>query len=126
MTVDVASFRTKFPQFASTTVYPNDLVDDRIQEATSQVSEDWFGDDYDLAIYYLSAHLLVYNSGGSGVSGAPVSSVTAGSASVTYAVSAPSSGGSEFDATSFGRRYKYLERSRGPGMTPIFTDFACD
>lgn len=115
MSVTVAGLRVKFPQFASTATYPDVLVDDRIQDAISQISEDYFGDLYDQAIYCLAAHEIVFLSGGLG-SGYPVSSVSAGDASVGFAIPQNLSR-SELNATTFGRQFMRLRRLCGPAAT---------
>lgn len=70
----------------------------------------------------LAAHFLVFNGGGVGVTGAPVSSVSAGSASISYAV------GSQLDSalmsTSYGREFKRLMKICGPAMNTVFNDCA--
>lgn len=119
MTVSVSAFRIKFPAFASTITYPDTIVEDRLEEAIDQVNLDWFGTRADKATYYLTAHLLVFNGGGVGVSGAPVSSVTAGSASITYAVGSVVTG-DPLMATSYGREYMRLMRLCGPAATTVW------
>ncbi len=58
MTVDSATFREIFPEFASTSAYPDARVDFFLSFASRWINEDCWGDDYDDGVYYLTAHKL--------------------------------------------------------------------
>jgi hypothetical protein len=116
--IDVATLRARLPAFASTTKYPDDLVDASIQEALRWVSASFFGAArYDDAILYMSAHLLTLSSAASAgaASAGAVRSVTAGSASVTYngSIGSNASNFPGLDSTTYGRRYRELVKLIG-------------
>lgn len=119
MTIDVDIFRQRLPAFANTTRWPNELVDVKIAEAGRSVSSRFFGTRYDDALVYMTGHLLTLDGGASAVGGAatagPVSSVTAGSVTVSYGSSGGSGAGgsSPLDATAYGREYRRIVKSIG-------------
>lgn len=117
--ITVASFRSRFREFADEDLYPSDALDPAIQEAVAMVNRDHFGEFADNATLYLAAHIAaatVPRAGSSGPTDREVESVTAGGVSVTYA----SGGGSgstaladDLDSSPYGVRYKSLCRMFG-------------
>lgn len=113
MTVTVASFKVRFPEFSSES-------DTRIQlfldDAVVVLNEAYWGVKYDLGLNYYTAHSLALAnkataSGGSGSSGGggAISSRSVDGTSVSYATMTPNSGTEAYySQTSYGREYWML------------------
>ena len=91
MSIDIASFRTRFPEFADDTAYPDPRVQLALDDAELCVDETKFGTLYELGVMHLAAHELklttdIANSPASAGAIGPVSSKTAGGVSVTKAI----------------------------------------
>jgi hypothetical protein len=88
-----------------------------IDEAANFISEDIWGDDYNLGLYYLTAHLLsslVPASGGGAGAAGPVSSRRVGDLSVSFAVAASATTTASFAQTSYGQMFMtYLRLNQG-------------
>ena len=112
--IDPASFKIRFPEFVS--------VDDaRIQlfidDAIVILNESYWGEKYDLGLYYLVAHYLILGDtteAGSSSSIGPVSSKSVDGVSISYAQFTPTN---EADAllfsTVYGQRYLALRKTLG-------------
>ena len=122
MALLVSEFRERFPPFADAQRFSDAYISIKLDEAVELMDLDYFGDRFDSAQGYLTAHLLesmAVAAGSSGVAG-EVSSITAGPASITYSNSAGKTGGSsgagELNSTAYGRRFlEYL----GPGVMVV-------
>lgn len=112
MTITVSDFKVRFPEFAT-------QDDARIQmfldDAYLLLNECYWGDHYELGIYYRTAHYLssaikTEASGGSGGGGGgPVSSKSVDGSSVSYATYSPSSSDDAFySSTPYGVTYLSL------------------
>jgi len=126
MSITIADFRTRFPQFSADPPFTVDLLDAAIQEAIHRVNADCFRDRYRDGLLYLAAHILTVtapqgNATASGGSTGQIASVTAGSASVSYQTQASAVGESHASLreTSFGRLFLDLLRLCGPGARVI-------
>jgi len=83
--------------------------------ATLQVNRDWFGDTYELAAAYLTAHLITVNTNSSYTNGSgAITSKREGDLSVSY--SAPTISGKGDDdliQTGYGRQFLRLRNQKG-------------
>ena len=114
MTVTVAAFRARFPEFTDDIVYPDARIDIFIEDAQlvymGADEKRWSG-KYDYAQAHLAAHLLVSGeasgAGDSSVKVGPVSSKSAGGVSVTRAVATKdrSDGDDFYMGTVYGQRF---------------------
>jgi len=90
MSASVADFRTRFPEFADDTTYPDARIQLFLDDAAMCVDEGVYGKFYDTAVCYLAAHMLylgtLTSSGSGGASVGPISTKTAGGVSKTYAI----------------------------------------
>lgn len=122
-------FRASFPEFASTSDYPDALINFWLTLSVELVSVDRFGASYEHALGLLTAHNLVMargnvlaSSGGGvpgGASGA-VASKSVGSVSVSYDnVGAAVVGSGQYGQTTYGRQYMQLVRLFGQGCYQI-------
>lgn len=89
--ITIADFRTRFPEFADETEYPDARIQLFIDDSVEDIGSDenrWCG-KYDRAQAYYVAHLLFSGTkteaGDTGSSVGPISSKTAGGVSVTRA-----------------------------------------
>lgn len=104
---------TKFASVADAT------IDAYITEANRTVDETWLEDDYQPAIMYLAAHLMVMEGvlGGKVDTAGLITSRKLGDASVTYGKAmADNLNISDYGATAYGRRYQDLLRRNHPAV----------
>lgn len=114
MTIDTATFKTRFPEFADDVEYP----DERVQLFLDDVVTIHMGSDegrwcnkYDIAQAYLAAHLLIIGTnseaGDTNANVGPVSSKSAGGVSVTKAVIAKDRSDMDnfYMTTSYGQQF---------------------
>lgn len=103
ITLDLAAFRARFPQFADSTAFPDAVIEAQFDLATCYVSADTYGDMSEhcrtQALYLMTAHLLalgVIVAAGGSYTGQPgvVTGSSVGDVSVTLA--APPSGTSQW------------------------------
>lgn len=93
------------------------LLDTCIAEAQEVIAADnWTAARYDLAVTYYALHLAALANLGSSAAG-PVSSMTAGAMSRSYAVSGSASA---LDSTSWGREFQRLRAGNLTMALPIF------
>lgn len=105
--VTVATFRIRFPQFASVS---SELIQVVIDEACRRIGDGTcFGTRLTDAKHYLAAHLLEL---AGAARGAGKASVSAGAASVSYITQ--TAGPESYDITGYGRLYRDLFRMCGP------------
>jgi len=112
MSIDIASFRIRFPEFADDTAYPDPRVQLALDDAELCVDETKFGTLYELGVMNLAAHELrlttdTANSPASAGSLGPVSAKTAGGVSVTRAINALdlSNSDSYYQQTQYGLKF---------------------
>lgn len=101
------------PQFDSSAGRSDYLI-----YAELQVTEDFFGDKYDLAIAYMAAHLLTIGTNNSliGLSTGGIVSKKEGDLSVTFSNTKEKGTDSILGQTSYGRQFLQLRNSCGPFM----------
>lgn len=119
-----ATFRTQFPEFASTTKFTSAMVSFWSTLAAKLVNERRFGDLYDHALSCFVAHNLVIQAGnlasvtGSGLPGlsGAIASKSVGGASVSYdSASSMLPNAGHWNMTSYGRQFVQLGRLVGAG-----------
>jgi hypothetical protein len=122
MAITIAAFKIRFPGFVS-------IDDTRIQvfldDAQLLINKEYWGDIYELGVYYLTAHYLALaleaesislGTGGSKSSklGGPVNSRSVDGSSVSYAVNAADGDMSKYlSQTGYGAHFLYLMRTLG-------------
>lgn len=119
MSLLAADFLILFPQFAA--VDPT-MLDRYLQTASRRINETYFGSRADDAHGFLTAHLLSVGptgAAGGGGSGGPIQSITAGNASITYAVAAAAMSTAALGRTVYGQEYLELVFLAGPGATVL-------
>lgn len=87
---------------------------DFLSLAILQISSDWFADKYDLAVAYLTAHMMSLDTSllrQNGETGA-ISSKKEGELSITFS-SSNSKGDGNFNQTHYGKQYAQLRDSCG-------------
>ena len=87
---DVTEFRKRFPEFADAGIYLDSRIQLYLDDSALELEETKFGDEYDRAHSYLSAHYLALSlqteaSGGSGTGSAgPVNNKKVGELQIGY------------------------------------------
>lgn len=112
MTISITNFRIRFPEFVST-------GDDRIQlfldDGILILNESYWGDKYELGVYYYAAHELSLSekmAAGGGSSGGQVSSRSVDGVSISYTTRAADSDKEAYYAmTPYGLKYWSLLKS---------------
>jgi hypothetical protein len=127
--MDIGAFRTAFPEFADTTVYPTTQITFWATLAEKLVSSCVFGTVYTQAVQLYVAHeitLAAQNqkaaaSGGvPGQSGGTANSKTVGSVSVGYDITSISEeNGGYWNLTNYGRQLLRLARLFGAGAIQL-------
>lgn len=120
----VDQFTERFPIFEDR---DEDQIQICIDEASRSVDDGWVEADYQPAILYLAAHLLVtdFSQTGEQVGGTTgqgaVTSESFGGMSISYATEQANSltSSAEFGSTSYGRRYLTLLRNNNPPIVVI-------
>lgn len=129
MTVTVETFRANFPEFASTTTYPNNMISFWLTVAGKQVRAIVWQDETDLGVQLFVAHncvleaqaLKAARTGGApgGVVG-PANSKSVDKVSVSYDTGAGTvPGWGNWNLTTFGTRFKYFVDMFGAGAIQI-------
>jgi hypothetical protein len=123
--MDAATFRQNFPEFASTTTYPDPQVTFWLGLAVKMVNATAWGDLTDLGVQLYTAHNLAQAAEAgavAGVGGTPgqTASVIASKAvdkvSKSYDTAATTlEGGGNWNATNYGVRYRQLADIMGAG-----------
>ena len=123
--MNVAQFRTEFPEFTDTTRYPDSSVTAWLTGAVSLVNADRWGVLADLGQALVAAHHLVIGArdqqaaavgGVPGTMTGPQSSKSVDKVSASYDTGAASlEGGGFWNLTSYGVRYLTLARTMGAG-----------
>ena len=119
-----ATFRAAFPEFASTTVYPDAMVTFWAGVAGRSLSSDVCGEQYDDLLYLAVAHYisLAAANSDSGTAGATpgdgggglIASEGMGPVNVSY-VDTTVDGGGDWNRTSYGQQHYRLLRAIGAG-----------
>ena len=115
MAIDVASFRTRFPEFSDVTPYPDARVQLSLDDAQLCIDADKYLTLNEIAVMYLAAHELklttaISNAPASAGALGPVSQKTAGGVSTTRAVNAIdlSHGDAYYQQTQYGLKFLSL------------------
>ena len=123
--MDIALFRTDFPEFADSVRFPDSAITFWSGLGEQLISEDRFGDMRTQAVELFTAHNIVLAAGNvaasaagglPGGSGGPVASKAVGSVNVSYdnaSVMLPNAG--HWNQTTYGRQYIQLVRLLGNG-----------
>ena len=119
MACDVATFRTRFPEFGNVAEYSDARIELFIADAVLYMgdNEDRWCSKYDLAQCYLSAHLLsagtATEAGDASANAGPVSQKSAGGVSLTKAVVAKQRSDADefYSSTSYGMQYLNIRNS---------------
>ena len=130
MTVSAASFRASFPEFASTTTYPDAAVTMWLTAAGDLLSAERWGNLLDLGTSLYIAHNLTLGAkdakaasmgGVGGGSAGVVSSKSVDKVSVAYDTGAGTiEGAGAWNLTTYGVRYLQLARMVGAGAVQIY------
>jgi hypothetical protein len=118
-------FRADFPEFASTTDYPDGQINMWLVVAQTSLSPARWGNMLTVGIALFIAHNIVQSkqaqdtvaAGGTpGDAVGPITSETPGAVAISYDSAAITlKDGGNYNATSYGQRFLYLARLRGAG-----------
>lgn len=86
-------------------------IDRFIERVTGRLSSTVFGDKYDEAAAYLTAHLLTRATTAVSSSGGTVTREKVGDVEVQYAASSASSASTDYSSTKYGQEYQALLRT---------------
>ena len=123
-------FLRQFPEFASITLYPANVVEAWIIPAVEQMNAYRFSDQYNLAVCLYVAHNVTLaarelkaSANGKSVVGeayGPVASKTIDKLSISYGATSSIEGAGAYNLTSYGQRlYKLIQSySSGPFYVP--------
>ena len=120
MATNVATFRTRFPEFSDGTEYPDVRIDLFLADVVllhMGSDENRWCNKYDIAQAYLAAHLLSVGDntelGDSSASAGPITSRSAGGVSVTSAVVAKERSDTDefYMTTSYGQQFIAIRNS---------------
>ena len=114
MAIDIATFRTRFPEFASDTEYPDAQVQLRLDDAVLFLCEDKWGKWYELGVMHLAAHMLkvwtdASDSGGANTLG-PITSETTDRVSYTLGVNSVDADEAFLASTPYGMEYLRIQK----------------
>lgn len=124
----VDQFRVKFPTFSGV---GNPTVQAAIDEASASVDQSWIEADYQPAILYLAAHILVVDGAitdglGLGAVGGAIAAGVLSEAKVGDVTAKLASGGNSggssaggYGSTAFGSRYLQLLRRNQPAVALV-------
>ena len=114
MTVTVAQFKTRFPEFETAV---GTTVQMFLDDAVVMLNETYWGVKYDLGLsYYTAHHLLLASKSSSGASGSvgPVAGRSVDGVSVSFSTSGlKTTSDQQYAATTYGQRYLTLVDSLG-------------
>lgn len=108
-----ALFLQTFPEFSNTTVYPDAMVKTWVVPGVTIISQQLFGEQYNLAVCLWIAHNIVLEArelktanGGKivGTATGPVASKSIDKLSIAYSSAATSADGGAFNLTTYGLR----------------------
>lgn len=121
----LAEFRARYPEFASTTVYPDVIVQDWLDTADTFLVPERWGTSLNLGIGLFTAHFLALgrqsalsgaNGAAPGVSSGVVASKSLGGASISYeSIQGSFNNAGAWALTTYGRQYWTLFRMIGMG-----------
>lgn len=134
MTVSSQQFRVNFPEFASTTTYPNGQVEFWFGFAYNFLNSHRWGDSIDYGAQLFTAHNLALEaragaeSAAGGIPGGqvgPLSSKSVGPASASYDIgSGAEEKAGHWNLTTYGTRFIRLSKMMGAG--PLFVGVGYD
>jgi hypothetical protein len=123
--MDIALFRTDFPEFADIAIFPSSALTFWSNLGEQLISADRFGGTFTQAVELFTAHNIVLAAGNvssaaaggvPGQTGGTVSSKAVGSVSISYdTASAMETGSGHWNQTIYGRQYIRLARLIGQG-----------
>lgn len=129
--MDIEGFRDHFPEFADETAYPDAMIEfwSGLAEARMSPAQARWGNLYPYGLELMTAHYL---SGAKqdeetspGSSGGMVSSESAGDVSISYDTGAVAiEGAGDWNATSYGRKWKQLANIVGMGGIQLYGGMA--
>lgn len=93
-----------------------------ITEAATIIDEDVWGDDYDIGLTYLTAHLIASSTapGGGGVSVGPVSKRRVGDVELTFATPTAPFNADDLYNTVYGKRFAWYRKvHQGGPSVPV-------
>lgn len=129
MTTTASTFRNRFPEFASTAIYPNSSIDFWLQFATLMLNAQRWAEALDMGKCLFIAHNLVLEAkaqaeaaagGVPGVTTGPVSAKSVDKVSINYDTAAgivPDAG--HWNNTIYGTRFIKLARMMGSGPMQV-------
>lgn len=123
--IDVATFRSHFPEFNSTTMYPNAGVQFWLAFAYRMVNADRFGTNLDIGVELFTAHFItmearsVLETAGGGIPGVNVgvqSNKSVDRISIGYDTGAGTEEGQgHWNTTTYGTRFIWMTKMFGAG-----------
>ena len=127
MSATVEDFRTRFPEFADETAFPDPRVQLFLDDAALCIDQDIYDTMYDLAVCYLAAHELkigtdTASSSGNSSNIGPVTSKAAGQVNKSYAVNALDLGDGDayYQQTQYGLKFLSIrDKVKIPGFLVI-------
>lgn len=133
MTITPTTFRTNFPEFASTTTYPNAMVQFWLGVAYQMVRAEVWSTMLDVGVQLFTAHNCVLEAQAAraaatgGVPGGPVgpaNNKSVDKVSVGYDTAAGTvPGWGNWNLTTYGTRFKYFVDIFGMGGVQVGADF---
>ena len=123
--ITVQQFRADFPEFVSTTMYPNSGIQFWLNFAYKMINAERFGDQLDVGAELFTAHFIVLeanaaltsvNGGIPGQSGGVLASKSVDKVSVSYDTGAGTEqGAGHWNLTNYGTRFKWMINMFGAG-----------
>lgn len=127
--MDIAAFRTRFPEFSNTVTYPDAFITPWANVAEKLVVEDVWGECYNYGVMLYVAHELTLQrvnvaasqvGGTPGLSGGIANSKTVGSVSVSYdSVTASEKDAGWWNLSNYGKQFIRLARIFGAGVNQL-------
>ena len=120
--VNVADFRTRFPEFLCPDSYPDSRITMFLTDALTDINVDKFGVLAERAQLYLAAHYLSVATGtqqGDAGNVGKIASKSVDSVSVSYGGGGEGSQADVFESTSYGQVYLQLVKRACPGMVTV-------
>ena len=126
MTATVSDFRTRFPEYSDSSLFPDPRIQLFLDDAESDMDVSKWDDLFDRGQLYLAAHYLVVGTGtaqsstAGGQSKGNVTGKSVGDVSVSYGVSnATMSDPTLYSTTTYGQQYLDLVRRLGCQMISV-------
>lgn len=129
LALDIGQFRTEFPEFADTNLYPNTLISFWAGFAQVQVRQRVWGCQWMMGVKLYTAHEIVLatqnksaatNGGSPGQQGGIASAKTVGSVNVSYdANTTTEKDAGYWNLTTYGKQFIRLARIFGAGAVQL-------